>query len=40
MQNNKKSLFHMMYGESAKYIDVSSITEVANTLNRLFLSAE
>ena len=40
MQNNKKSLFHMMYGNDASYIDPTSITEVATTLNRLFLSAD
>lgn len=40
MRNNKKSLFHMMYGNDAAYIDPSSITEVATTLNRLFLSAD
>jgi hypothetical protein len=40
MQNNKKSLFHMMYGNDATYVDPTSITEVATTLNRLFLSAD
>ena len=40
MQNNKKSLFHMMYGSDSAFVDVTSITDIANTLNRLFLSAE
>lgn len=37
---NKQSLFHMMYGNDAAYVDPTSITQVANTLNRMFLSAD
>jgi hypothetical protein len=38
MQNNKKSLFNMMYQQSSAYVDVTSITDISRTLNLLFLS--
>lgn len=40
MQSNKHSLFHIMYGKDAVYIDPDSVTAIAATLNRLFLQED
>ena len=40
MARNKHTLFHIMYGKDASYIDTESVTAIAATLNRLFLSED
>lgn len=32
--------FHKMYGKDAKYIDVTSVTEIARSINQMFLDRE
>lgn len=34
---NKKSLFHIMYGQDATYISTENVLEIAKTLNQFFL---
>lgn len=35
-----KQLFDMMYGNDAQFIDVENVTDIARTINKLFLSKE
>jgi hypothetical protein len=38
--SNETTLFRTMYGKDAQFIDICSITQVAHTLNKKFLSKE
>lgn len=35
-----KQLFDMMYGNDAQFIDIENVTDIARTINKLFLSKE
>ena len=37
LNENKKTLFHTMYGPDAAFIDTNSVTDIARTLNTFFL---
>jgi hypothetical protein len=37
MNKNKNSMFHTMYGSDAAFINVESVVEIANTLNKFFM---